>query len=549
MAKSAVKEEFIIPAGGIADFYMEDSEIAALEKEEGQKAYGEKGIANFEQVASRMASYGRYGDDRVAHVETGELIVPKALIDNNPKLKESIFSHLEEMGIEDPERYVVGSGENSINPETGLPEFFFKALSKIAKGVSKVIKGVVKVVKKVAPIILPIALSFTPLGAVYGAALGSGIGTLMNGGSVKDALKSALIAGGTGALFKGFTGKGSFGENVSGALSNPAGRLGQTIAGARSTFTGGGFSGEGNLFGSYTAPGSEVISPAEQVAQTTSVTDVPTVSDVKPLTEFETLSQELAESSSIPTPAPVPEPVVETIVNEPSMFETAGDYLFRGGQSADDIASAATSAQSTAVQDYLASAKAAGLDTTSSAVQSAAIKAGEAAAKSAQPGLLTKFGPSAALGTAGLAAAGFFSEPEQEDDPLLASMGPTGAELLAQNPETYGVQGSQVTGSSGPYYVPTRFGYNPVSGLYNLDPFGNVQQAADGGEIFPRRTGGIMPDEGVPNKDSVRAMLMPGEFVMTTDAVKGLGKGNIRQGINSMYDMMRGLESRGRAMA
>jgi hypothetical protein len=547
MAKSAVKEEFIIPAGGIADFYMEDSEIAALEKEEGQKAYGEKGIANFEQVASRMASYGRYGDDRVAHVETGELIVPKALIDNNPKLKESIFSHLEEMGIEDPERYVVGSGENSINPETGLPEFFFKALSKIAKGVSKVIKGVVKVVKKVAPIILPIALSFTPLGAVYGAALGSGIGTLMNGGSIKDALKSALIAGGAGALFKGFTGKGSFGENVSGALSNPAGRLGQTIAGAKSTFTGGGFTGEGNLFGSYTAPGSEVISPVEQVAQTTSVTDVPTVSEVRPPTEFESLSQELLESLAPGTP--IPKPVVDPVVTEPSMFETAGDYLFRGGQSADDIASAATSAQSTAVQDYLASAKAAGLDTTSSAVQSAAIKAGEAAAKSVQPGFLTKFGPSAALGTAGLAAAGFFSEPEQEDDPLLASMGPTGAELLAQNPETYGVQGSQVTSSTGPYYTPTRFGYNPVSGLYNLDPFGNVQQAADGGEIFPRRNGGIMPNEGIPNKDSVRAMLMPGEFVMTTDAVKGLGNGDIRQGINSMYDMMRGLESKGRAMA
>ena len=58
-----------------------------------------------------------------------------------------------------------------------------------------------------------------------------------------------------------------------------------------------------------------------------------------------------------------------------------------------------------------------------------------------------------------------------------------------------------------------------------------------------------MPDEGIPNKDSVRAMLMPGEFVMTTDAVKGLGNGNMRQGINNMYDMMRGLEAKGRAMA
>ena len=71
----------------------------------------------------------------------------------------------------------------------------------------------------------------------------------------------------------------------------------------------------------------------------------------------------------------------------------------------------------------------------------------------------------------------------------------------------------------------------------------------DGGEIFPRRTGGIAPDEGVAGKDSVRAMLMPGEFVMTTNAVKGMGNGNLDQGINNMYGMMRNLENRGRMMA
>lgn len=58
-----------------------------------------------------------------------------------------------------------------------------------------------------------------------------------------------------------------------------------------------------------------------------------------------------------------------------------------------------------------------------------------------------------------------------------------------------------------------------------------------------------MPNEGVPGQDSVRAMLMPGEFVMTTDAVRGLGNGNNEQGINRMYDMMRGLEAKGKAMA
>jgi len=67
--------------------------------------------------------------------------------------------------------------------------------------------------------------------------------------------------------------------------------------------------------------------------------------------------------------------------------------------------------------------------------------------------------------------------------------------------------------------------------------------------VFPRRNGGIMMDEGIPNEDSVRAMLMPGEFVMTTDAVRGAGNGNVDQGIKNMYTVMRGLERRGGAMS
>ena len=59
----------------------------------------------------------------------------------------------------------------------------------------------------------------------------------------------------------------------------------------------------------------------------------------------------------------------------------------------------------------------------------------------------------------------------------------------------------------------------------------------------------IMPDEGVPDEDSVKAMLMPGEFVMTTNAVKGLGDGNLDKGIKNMYSVMSKLEKRGKAMA
>ena len=68
---------------------------------------------------------------------------------------------------------------------------------------------------------------------------------------------------------------------------------------------------------------------------------------------------------------------------------------------------------------------------------------------------------------------------------------------------------------------------------------------AQGGEMqFPRRDGGIDPSEGSGTKDDVPAMLTAGEFVLTKDAVKGLGNGNQRLGIQRAYDMMGDLEER-----
>jgi len=42
---------------------------------------------------------------------------------------------------------------------------------------------------------------------------------------------------------------------------------------------------------------------------------------------------------------------------------------------------------------------------------------------------------------------------------------------------------------------------------------------------------------------------MPGEFIFTTNAVKGAGNGDLQQGINNMYGVMRNLEARGARMA
>ena len=590
MAKAALKEEFEFPVGGIGDFYMEDDELAALEAEEAREQFGSAGIANFQEVASRMASYGRYGDDTVAHVETGELIVPKALIDQNPKLRESIFGHLRELGVEDPERYVVGSGANSLNPETGLPEFFFKnvfkgikkAVSGVVKGVKKALKSVVKVVKKVAPVVIPFVLNaaFPGLGAIYSGALGAGIGTLVQGGSLKDAFKNALIGGAIGGATAGVQGAmaaRSAGTSMSqGAIQGikDAAQLSNLSTAGRQLATGQfGQSGyESVLADSAAASQAQAAAlesaqiPDNQFASAT-MNDASSAAEQLGLTsqDFAAAEANLGQSDAAKAlvnqagggvdaaiqpyqpreiGATLKDMFTDVGAGDKSFFEAGKDLFFPSGPTAGQL-ELAKAAEYNKVYDAVLAMP----GQTEATAAARALAASDAiTASSLSPGMISTYAPLAAAGTGIAAASGFFSAPEQEELDIASVQGPTGSDLIAQNPDEYLVGGSQVTGASGPYSVASNYAYNPYLQL-GRNPFGNLQYAAEGGEIFPRRTGGIMPDEGIPNQDSVRAMLMPGEFVMTTDAVRGLGNGDLNQGINNMYGMMRNLEARGKGMA
>ena len=129
MAKAAQEDETLeLPEGGIAAFVMSDEDADEIygPDEDGTEEFGEDGIAQFPALTKKMAAMGREGDDTIAHVQTGELIIPAAFLEANPEMKETLFAFLEGQGVEDPEQYVVGSDENSINPDTGAPEFFFK---------------------------------------------------------------------------------------------------------------------------------------------------------------------------------------------------------------------------------------------------------------------------------------------------------------------------------------------------------------------------------------------------------------------------------------
>ena len=190
--------------------------------------FAEAGIGSFQEQASRLAEFGRNGDIYVVHAAEGETVIPTEVLDANPKVRELLYEQMRGMGL-DPQEYVVGNELNSLNPVTGMPEFFFKS---IFKSVKKAFKKVGKAAKKWAPLVLPVAAAMfgVPfLGPAFGAGtfgasfLGSGIGSLIGGASAKDSLKAGLTAGATTAAFSGLSGAfsktGTFAGGVKGSLT------------------------------------------------------------------------------------------------------------------------------------------------------------------------------------------------------------------------------------------------------------------------------------------------------------------------------------------
>ena len=66
-------------------------------------------------------------------------------------------------------------------------------------------------------------------------------------------------------------------------------------------------------------------------------------------------------------------------------------------------------------------------------------------------------------------------------------------------------------------------------------------------ELDLRETGGFIPPVGIKEKaDDIPAMLSNNEFVMTADAVRGMGGGDVNLGAQRMYDQMKMLEAGGK---
>ena len=149
-----------------------------------------------QNLADNLAALGRYEDTYMVHAAEGETVVPSDVLDANPILKTALFAEMRSMGIENPDRYVVGSGLNSVNPITGQPEFFFKKIKRLVKKIAAPVGG---------------TIGFALAGPT-GAAIGSGLGSLVGGASPQQALGTAAIGGLLGY------GAGKFAPNLQGQL-------------------------------------------------------------------------------------------------------------------------------------------------------------------------------------------------------------------------------------------------------------------------------------------------------------------------------------------
>ncbi len=149
-----------------------------------------------------MAQYGRNGDTMMAHVAPGEMVVPQEVLQENPKVARGLGMAFADAGA-DPLRYTVGSGQNSINPVTGEPEFFLgDLLKKGLKYGSKLMSGG--------------GGSFLSNPIVQGAISNVALQALSGGKpSLRDALIGGVAGGGLGYLSGGDSGLGAlFGMDV-----------------------------------------------------------------------------------------------------------------------------------------------------------------------------------------------------------------------------------------------------------------------------------------------------------------------------------------------
>jgi hypothetical protein len=513
--------------------------------------FAQGGIASLNPLADAIAKQGRYGDTTLAHVSPREIEM------------------LKQMG-----------GSGTINPMTGMPEFFIK---KIFKGAKKALKKVGQAVKKfasssVGKIVTTMALAFF-LGPAAAAAMGvsstagvaavsgfvgSAGSTALGGGNLKESLRAGALGGitaGAGAGLMGgaqafqagsYTGPTTVGgqftkakEFFTGAPAEAAQPL-PDIGTAPAADTGAVSRGIGETppvqgaryFGSEMQMPSPLNQGVEGLMQTGTPMAAPAVSSPTGTAMMRTVfdpSQVTRGAASVPAASSATQPGFFGNVKAAFTKDTLGaggadTGFFEGLNKAfnpNQIKAAGEAAAETAKKNAIAAMR----QEFPNATASELMNEGARAYNAAMPGMISQFAPIAATGLGIMALGGGFKEEEVAP--------PAGFEDFMAGPPMQKEEDRLRYGGVNT----TAFGnlFNP----YSYTPPA-PRAAAKGGSMdkeFPRKTGPIN-GPGTGTSDDIPAMLSDGEFVFTAKAVRGMGNGSRRAGAKKMYALMRKLEGR-----
>lgn len=406
--------------------------------------FAQGGIATLNPIAQLLAAQGRNGDTMLAHITPAEARM------------------LRRRG-----------GSGTINPVTGLPEFFLKKVAKavgktfksVGKTISKTVKNVGRAIKKfasstvgrmVATIALgfflgPAAASMLGVSSAAGVAavsgfVGSAGSTLLAGGNVKDALRAGAVGGLTAGAAAGIT--GGMSAFQSGSYTGPT-----TVAGQVERFTDsakaltglGGTPSAPEVTGQlqYTGQGDVIPGPAGAPPM---APQIPADVIPQPATAGVTQAPSLTGQPATPpnlgaAPPPASSPgFFESPIQATKDFyqETIRPNIMPSGIEEAGRANALKAAEAAKAQ----------ATTTMGLSQQGVDKFVLDAYNKALPGTFAKYAPLVAGGTALASATGMFT-PKQPEPPGLVPR-TTGFDLYNQNPELYGV----TPGGVNPVFAP-----------------------------------------------------------------------------------------------
>lgn len=503
-------------------------------------------------VAEYLAAQGRNGDTNLTHTTTGETIIPEEILAKNPGLRKDLQLAFEYEDIP-MEQYVVGSGIMSVNPETGLYE---------AGWLKKTWKSVRKTVKKAGPII-GATVGFM-IGGPVGASIGAGIGTKTSAMPKENILRNMAIAYGGSAALQG----AGMGTAVSAAQNQGIGAFFNTanwtpMAGGQTGITGffqnlgsGGARsmGFGNTasFSSAGLNGTQITALEAEMA----ATGADVVTAAMNIGLDPTLVSNLGSVSSTFGPGavrsfgssysalnPLEQWAVKTVgdvaIGLPQ--QTEGEMSGQGSQPAyfTNSLRSGPSIQNSPVQGSSPTGNNSGIlalpgssNTSSTSVSNQPVNQYASALDRINRGndLLETRGINSNMTNESLSAPGLMS--------LNTSFPTFAPQVYAQA----GGFGQDLMMQQQPHNHPEL--HNHGDGFQQMNQGGrfigdNRQMFAGGGMHMG---GGQVSGPGGEKEDLINAKLSNNEFVMTADAVRGAGNGNINRGADQMYKMMNKFE-------